>query len=84
MVEQRLLSERDGAMWKIMADFQNQARVELDLFRPAGRPAQEHHAAPPGSFAMARMHFRFRRFVSGVTLFTYVIRSRSSPSRSSG
>src|SRR5881296_616839 len=28
-----------------------------------------------GSFAMARLHFRFRRFVSGLTLFTYVIPS---------
>jgi multiple sugar transport system permease protein len=28
-----------------------------------------------GSFAMARMNFRFRRFVSGLTLFTYVIPS---------
>ncbi len=26
-----------------------------------------------GSFAMARIHFRFRRFVSGLTLFTYII-----------
>ena len=28
-----------------------------------------------GSFAMARLQFRFRRFVSGLTLFTYVIPS---------
>jgi multiple sugar transport system permease protein len=28
-----------------------------------------------GSFAMARINFRFRRFVSGLTLFTYVIPS---------
>ena len=28
-----------------------------------------------GSFAMARMKFRFRRYVSGLTLFTYVIPS---------
>jgi multiple sugar transport system permease protein len=28
-----------------------------------------------GSFAMARMNFRFRRWVSGLTLFTYVIPS---------
>jgi multiple sugar transport system permease protein len=28
-----------------------------------------------GSFAMARMNFRFRRYVSGLTLFTYVIPS---------
>ena len=28
-----------------------------------------------GSFAMARMNFRFRRWVSGMTLFTYVIPS---------
>src|SRR6266702_325133 len=28
-----------------------------------------------GSFAMARLHYRFRRFVSGLTLFTYVIPS---------
>jgi multiple sugar transport system permease protein len=28
-----------------------------------------------GSFAMARMNFRFRRLVSGLTLFTYVIPS---------
>jgi multiple sugar transport system permease protein len=28
-----------------------------------------------GSFAMARMRFRFRRWVSGLTLFTYVIPS---------
>src|SRR2546427_7033807 len=27
------------------------------------------------SFAIARLHFRFRRFVSGLTLFTYVIPS---------
>ena len=28
-----------------------------------------------GSFAMARMKFRFRRYISGLTLFTYVIPS---------
>jgi len=26
-----------------------------------------------GSFAMARIHFRFSRFISGLTLFTYII-----------
>jgi multiple sugar transport system permease protein len=31
--------------------------------------------AAMGSFAMARMKFRFRRMVSGLTLFTYVIPS---------
>ena len=31
--------------------------------------------AAMGSFAMARMKFRFRRYVSGLTLFTYVIPS---------
>jgi multiple sugar transport system permease protein len=31
--------------------------------------------AAMGSFAMARLKFRFRRFVSGLTLFTYVIPS---------
>ena len=31
--------------------------------------------AAMGSFAMARLHFRFRRWVSGLTLFTYVIPS---------
>jgi len=37
-----------------------------------------------GSFAMARMNFRFRRWVSGLTIFTSSSRYRSWPFRSSG
>src|SRR6267143_2057152 len=39
------------------------------------RPPDGGGIAALGSFAMARINFRFRRWVSGLTLFTYVIPS---------
>src|SRR5213596_2579302 len=44
-----------------------------DLFQPGFYV--EHPTVRSYTYTMARLHFRFRRFVSGLTLFTYVIPS---------